>query len=393
MATFQERVEDLIGSVSNTQLISDSLTDTAAELINYFPAQWLWLVSKNSGDQTSNGYAVTTNKIVSVTRENGTNGEYVECRQVPLALESKVVDSRSLFYPSKSEPVYLLKSGGVHVYPTPSSSPNAFQVAFVEYPSIVAGDSAIPEGGDSIKFPNDVEYLVVLGAARKCLIGLMATVQNTLTSITPTVAFITPQLPTEPESPSGSTIIIPASPPPYTMPAIDAISGDSDELTASIADLASDSALGNQTDFTDYKTWFTALGSMIEDHEDVELAQAQTQKIQTFLSAYSNAMQNRLNKFNESNTEYQAQLQKAIQQSRHDDTKYANKLGLYQAQMARYAAEVNKEVSKHNTSLQKYGQDLQRYNSEYQWYSDQFNKLDSDYKNGIQNINKGLSAK
>lgn len=104
-------------------------------------------------------------------------------------------------------------------------------------------------------------------------------------------------------------------------------------------------------------------------------------------------MQNRLNKFNESNTEYQAQLQKAIQQSRHDDTKYANKLGLYQAQMARYAAEVNKEVSKHNTSLQKYGQDLQRYNSEYQWYSDQFNKLDSDYKNGIQNINKGLSAK
>lgn len=392
MATFQARIEDLIGTVDNSDLIKSSLTDTAAELINYFPADWLWQVSQTSDEQTSNGYGVNTSKIVSVVRENGTNGEFVECRLVPRALESKIVNTRSLFYPSTVEPVYLLKDGGVHVHPAPGSDPNTFKVTYVDYPTVVGSDDTIPASGDSIKFPNDIIYIVIIGAARKCLIGLMAKVKDSVASVAPSTTFVPPLIPTTPDSPSGSTVILPATPPTYTMPAVDAAGSDA-ELTAAMSDLSSDSTLGNQTDFTDFRKWFTSLGSMIEDHEDVEIAQAQVQKIQAFISAYSNAMQNRLNKFNQENTEYQAKVQKGMEQARHDDVKYGNKLARYQADIAKYSAQVNEQVSSVSSAIQKFGQDLQRYTSEYQWYLDQYAKLDADFQRGVQMITQGLTAK
>ena len=393
MASFQERIEDLVGTVGNSDLINSSLTDTAADLINFFPTEWLWQVSKTSVDQSATtGYTVTTSKIVSVVRENGTDGEYVECRIVPRSMESKVTNTRSLFYPSATEPAYLHKDGKVLVFPTPGASPNAFKVTYVEYPVVVGSDEDIPEGSDETKFPNDMIYLVIIGAARKCLIGLMATVKDNVASVAPTSVFVAPTTPSSPELPTGSAIILPATPPTYTMPAVDA-AGSSAELTAAISDLASDGTLGNQTDFTDFRTWFTALGSMIEDHEDIELAQTQTQKIQTFLSAYSSAMQNRLNKFNEENAEYQAKVQKAMQQAQHDDRKYADILAKYQADLGKYAAQVNEQVSSLNSAMQKFGQDIQRYNNEYQWYADQYAKLDAEYQRGLQMINQGLTAK
>ena len=82
MATYQTRVEDLIGSVGDTQLISDSLTDAAAELITLMPKECLWVASTNSTDQTSNGYSVENCVVLNVIRENGTGGSYEVCAEV-----------------------------------------------------------------------------------------------------------------------------------------------------------------------------------------------------------------------------------------------------------------------------------------------------------------------
>ena len=167
MATYQTRVEDLIGTVGDTQLITDSLTDTAAELIAHLPKECLWVASTNSTDQTSNGYSVENCVVLNVVRENGTGGSYEVCKEVSTNYERRVQDVNSMWYPSTSEPVYLIKNAKVYVYPTPGSDPNAFQVEYIANPAVAYGDSAIGS------FPNEYEHLVVLGGSVRCLQRLM----------------------------------------------------------------------------------------------------------------------------------------------------------------------------------------------------------------------------
>ena len=167
MATYQTRVEDLIGSVGDTQLISDSLTDAAAELITLMPKECLWVASTNSTDQTSNGYSVENCVVLNVIRENGTGGSYEVCAEVSTEYERRVQDINSMWYPSTSEPVYLVKNAKVYVYPAPGADPNAYQVEYISNPTVAYGDSAIAS------FPNEYEHLVVLGGSVKCLQRVM----------------------------------------------------------------------------------------------------------------------------------------------------------------------------------------------------------------------------
>lgn len=174
MSTFQVRIEDLIGTVGDTTLISDSLTDSAKELITSLPEKFLWSVATNSGDQTSNGYAASSALILRVTREDGTDGDFATCKRIDPAFEWNVQDPNSLYYPSAQEPVYMLKNGAVYVYPEPGASPNAFQVDEVTYPTVAYTDSAIAS------FPDDFEHLVMLGASIKCLIRLISDIQTSI---------------------------------------------------------------------------------------------------------------------------------------------------------------------------------------------------------------------
>ena len=167
MATYQVRIEDLIGVPSqgaDAQLITDSLSDAAKEIINLAPANFLWSTTTTSGDQTSNGFALIGIKVLSVVRENGVDGQYVECKEVPLNFERKVQDVNSMFYPSKQEPVFFRKDAAINVYPAPGASPNAFKVNYVVFPAIAYTESM----GDN-QFPVDWDSALVYGAAlRNC---------------------------------------------------------------------------------------------------------------------------------------------------------------------------------------------------------------------------------
>ena len=236
MADFQTRVEDLIGSVGDTQLITDSLTDAAAEIITQLPKECLWVVTANSGDVTSNGYTLENCVVMNVVRENGTGGEYEACKEVPMSFDRRAQDVNSMWYPSTSEPVFLIKNAKVYVYPTPGSDPNAFQVDYVKNPAVAFGDTAITA------FPDEYEYLVVIGGTVKCLQRLMnanivsvsATVPSapslapvsyssqslTLTDLT--VTAVPPDVPTAPafSSPgvASSSISFSTTAPVYTAP-------------------------------------------------------------------------------------------------------------------------------------------------------------------------------
>jgi PHP family Zn ribbon phosphoesterase len=160
--------------------------------------------------------------------------------------------------------------------------------------------------------------------------------------------------------------------PAYTAPKV---GGATEELTASI----SDGTIGTDGDFQDFSDWFEVLGHMIEDEEDIELAGSQLQKINSYISAYQQALQNQLNVFNDANVEYQATIQKQIEQSRLDaqDAQQEAALKLqkevqeYQANVSEYQAEVNKDV-------QTYSQKLDRYKSEINLAFQAWSKTESD---------------
>ena len=157
MSTFQTRIEDLIQTPSqgvDTTFITDSLNDAIKDVINLAPKEMLWSVGVESSEKTSNGVEVSNTKILNVLRENGTDGQFVVCKEVPFSYERKLQDVNSMFYPSKTEPMFFVKSNKIYVYPAPGASPNAYKYNHVNYPTTTYNGTTI---GTSHKIHTIVE--------------------------------------------------------------------------------------------------------------------------------------------------------------------------------------------------------------------------------------------
>ena len=171
MADFQTRIEDLVGQVettygsasADTAFITQAMTNAVHELINMMPAEMLHNFTQTSSEITSNGAANPNMKILSVQRETGVNGDFTECKEVPLTYETKAKDVNSMFAATKQNPVFIRKDAKIYVYPAPGASPNVFVYTYVNYPgSIAYNASAIGT------FPDELEYAAVLNAAIRC---------------------------------------------------------------------------------------------------------------------------------------------------------------------------------------------------------------------------------
>ena len=125
-------------------------------------------------------------------------------------------------------------------------------------------------------------------------------------------------------------------------------------------------AVDDATDKIEFDTWWDVAGDLIESEEDIELAQAQMQKINSYIQAYSGAMQNKLNEFNDANAEYQGKLQEAIQQA--------------QINAQRASQQTSITLQKEN---QEYGTKLQKYSNELQSYQQQVNKEVQEYQQNL----------
>jgi len=168
-----------------------------------------------------------------------------------------------------------------------------------------------------------------------------------------------------------------ASVPAYAAPTVTAASTELTEMEALTGD-----ALGTDADFYDFEKWFTALGEMIEDEEDTELAQAQIGKISTYIQAYGQAMQNQLNIFNDANVEFQADIQRKFKEADFDNQEDARLLQKYSAEVQEYQAEVGAQVQEYTQKLQQYTLEL---NTAYQaWAKTESDSL-QEYQLNIQN--------
>ena len=355
MATYQVKVEDLIGSVGDTAAISDFCTDTARELVNIAPKDILHVMAEEIDDSGSG--ATLTNAKFLYAKKDGYEAPKVEPDKT-----ARYTDSNSIYYATTKSPIcYILKNKAF-------VKPSGGQVFAVKFPTIAFGDSFGSYASSGTVVAQELEPIILLGAAVK---GRLRQLADKRTSLPTGLVF--PSTPSVP-SLSANQIGTLATAPVYTAPKV---GGATEELTATIEAATA----GEATDKYDFSRWFDLVADYIEDSEDIELAQAQIQKISTYLNAYAQAMQNQLNIFNDSNVEYQAELQRVTENARLSSQDDAQLLQKYQAELQNYSNELNAQV-------QSYTSDLQRFSQEHTLMVQELQVLQAQYAQAVQGIQK-----
>ena len=356
MATYQVKVEDLIGSVGDTAAISDFCTDTARELVNIAPKDILHVMAEEIDDSGSG--ATLSNAKFLYAKKDGYEAPKVEPDKT-----ARYTDSNSIYYATTKSPIcYILKNKAF-------VKPSGGQVFAVKFPTIAYGDSFGSYASSGTVVAQELEPIILLGAAVK---GRLRQLADKRTSLPTGLVF--PSTPSVP-SLSANQIGTLGTAPVYTAPKV---GGATEELTATIEAATA----GEATDKYDFSRWFDLVADYIEDSEDIELAQAQIQKISTYLNSYAQAMQNQMNVFNDANVEYQAELQRVTENARLSSQDDAQLLQKYQAELQNYSNELNAQV-------QSYTSDLQRFSQEHGLMVQELQVLQAQYAQAVQGIQKG----
>tara|TARA_R110002020_G_scaffold386635_2_gene597411 strand:- start:722 stop:1624 length:903 start_codon:yes stop_codon:yes gene_type:complete len=263
MATFQAQVQGLTSlTISSsgtnpteaqlTQFLHDGTHDVTRRWLSVEPKDTPYFSAK-SDPLTSNGFANPGAQILSVIREAEADGStdgstaWRECRKIDVSMQSRVIDTESIHYASKFNPVYMIDAGGaIYVYPVPDGTDDSYHIYSTNSaPANNSGSSLAYSHSTIANFPDDKEYLVSMYAAIKSL-----------------------------ECALGSAGSIPT------------VQGGSDELT-DVTQLTAENTIddfdGNAIDFDQ---WYATLSHFIEDEEDQELAQMQIQKINSYIQAF-----------------------------------------------------------------------------------------------------------
>ena len=387
MATFSAQVVDLVGAFSDETALDTFITEGANEVINAMPRPMQERVAEetavSTGTTTSEGH-----KVLYMLRTDGTIDQ--PCRRIPARQRGRVADSDDMEYATTSDPAYYVKDGKFNILPSGAgllvSMPTYSQTSPLDASAI----STITN------FPNEAEYLVVLYAAIKALQQVM----NDKSSSLPTDV----TLPSAPVAPEISTVS-------YT----DATNADATVGAIVVSDKIDIS--GNAPSFVSpvsSSADFAKVTSYVETDEDVELAAAKVQQIQSQISDFNAKMQESTNKFNKENVRYQMEFQEEVTKVNQDlqaevetfKTKASiaqfnkqqdqalnlanaakqiedviadngNKLQKYASELQKYQAEVTSEIQNYSVKIQKHTMD-------YQWLIGQHQNLIADYQRGLQ---------
>jgi len=319
-----------------------------------------------------------TDNIIDVQR-NGFSAE-----EVPESMQGFIANSSSLHLATETFPKYYIQAGNkVVVKPNPSDS----ETALVNYVDFLKIDddcdlrgavifhacssefSKLASSNASVSFTqNAPTYIAPSMEARTAFSSYTSGLSETDPGVL-NITAVAPSPPANPtiSSPGVGTVGKPdisGDVPSYTKPTLDSSTNMLTEMEAG--------TLGSAE--TDFEQWFNIAGQYIEDEEDTELAQAQLQKIQTYLQAFSQDIQNELNEFNKENVRYQANIQAEIAKHQTDAAEAQKEGDLtlqasiqdYTLELQKYGAEVNTYQAKVNTEVSEYSQKLSQYQTELQ---------------------------
>ena len=268
-------------------------------VVSSVPKNLLHFAQKASSASTDgSAISFSVNDSINDVQRNG-----YSCKEISMSEAIWALDSTSLKYATAKHPVWYHKQGAVHFAPVTDGS-NAGYVFYVDY-SLIDDDSDLR---------NAVVYHATSSEFSK-----LASSKTDITVASTTLSNI-------------------GAPPVYTSPNV---TGDGSELT-DVDDLDTDNIIDVHADQIEFDQWWSTVTHLIEGEEDIELANATLQKISTYINAYGQSMQNRLNEFNDGNVEFQAKLQEAIQQAQIDAQKAQQQSQIDSGTAALYVAESKK---------------------------------------------------
>jgi len=214
MADFKTQVEDLIGSVGDDALITQSLLDIGGEIIAALPNNKL-LPSSLAVAVSSSGLGISDKKILAVDKDD------LPVKYIPANQKARYNDANSIYAASDTNPVYYIEAETIYVNGAAGSGATAGVLHYVPKLPTHNGSALISNGSDAVaNFPLEAEHILILGSAVRCLQRLMADKSSSLSDLD-----ITAVAPVAPESPSFTNPDITSTtlnnlgvPPIYTSP-------------------------------------------------------------------------------------------------------------------------------------------------------------------------------
>tara|TARA_R100001443_G_scaffold5286_1_gene14090 strand:+ start:9004 stop:10071 length:1068 start_codon:yes stop_codon:yes gene_type:complete len=341
--SFKTEIEDLIGSVGDDTLISNAIQDIGSEIVNVLPYEKLMKVCKTTSISGS-GTNTSTFKVLAVDKS-----DYF-AKEIPSMDKARYKNTGSIYAGSDTSPVYYFENQSIFVIGSASGGETTGTLHYVPRIPTSDGSTAIVHGDTGTEhFPKEAEPLLVTGGAVRCLQRLLADKSANLpTDINE------PTLPVSPTSPtlSSNSVSFDESAPEYISP----ISNPS----------------------------FGTVDSFISTDEDIELASIKIQEINSQINDFQANIQNQLNVFNDANVEYQAKLQKAIQNAQLSSQDDAQLLQKYSSEVQDYQSEISSIIQKYSTDIQNYGAKIQKHTADYQWKQGQYQMLKAEYNQGLQ---------
>ena len=442
--SFKTQIEDLIGSVGDDDLISTSIQDIGAEIVDVLPIGKLLAVAKTASI-TSSGLTTAGKKVLAVDKDD------LPAREIPAIQKAKYNDTASIYAASDTDAVYYIEDESVKVNGAAGSGATAGVLHYVPKIPTSDGSTAIVHGGSTVtNFPQEAERLLVLGGAVRCLQRLMADKTSSLPTdisditlpvsptapsapgftytdasvsdivqpiisvsdmasmtetapsyvapvlslgATPTISNLTisPSIPVAPAL-SSNSISFSSTAPTYVQPVVSlgsapTISNLTISTTIPVAPVISSNSVSFSSTAPAYTgpvvaPAFSTVDTFISTDEDVELASVKIQEINAQIGEYQANIQNQLNVFNDANVEYQADLQVAIQDAQLSSADDGQALQKFSNELQSYQAEVSKEVQEYQQNLEG---DLRVWQAERQT---DLQKYGSDIQNNLNKFNE-----
>ena len=365
MATFQVRIEDLIGSVGDTAAMSDWLTVGAREIADRLKPDRIILYATDKTDlDGSTGISLAGGKPISAHKSG-----YPALR-ITRGERALAVDSDSIHYAVSTRPMWYVDVQKGYVLPGGGT------IKWFGYPTVTFGQSAITS------YPSEALGAVVLYASIQ---GQMRIISDLINTTMAAVAWSAPTVITAPTAPSFT----------WT----DAVTGTYTATTLATTATAPTYTKPSQTfDVTQFETF-------LETNKDPKLAELQIGRLRHEIDEYNLDIQNELNEFNQEDKAYQGKIQQEIEQARltqnqilklASDTTDLNKynelqtlaeqvqeyqavLSKHQSDVSNYAAQVSREASRIGTAIQ-------QYTSMYAGYFELLKNLKEEYNRALETL-------
>ncbi len=169
MAAFSVQIGDLLGTFDDTQMMTDALIASGTEIIKLTPNERLLKIAKES-NVTSSGLAVSDEKVLEVYKSN------LVAREIPLAQLAKTKDTGSIYYATANDPAFYFKTEKVYIVADGNeTSGTLLHVPLVPQKSDGTIILHSHTESDISNFPIEADKLMVLGAAIRCLKGIIGT--------------------------------------------------------------------------------------------------------------------------------------------------------------------------------------------------------------------------